>query len=139
LFNSFKGFTYYYKGTFPTRYGCFSKGDKAFFGKGGSVEQMFTTDMSGINKRIFCDEPNPDLSYTACMTEEECGTASLEQGFDDFRPGIWPSKGCFSKNGIAFFSIGFTEAMSTPTLPGTQERIWCGEASSLSFLSFSSQ
>lgn len=42
-----------------------------------------------------------------------------------FRPG------CFTKNGNAFWALGFEDEMSKPELPGVQARLWCeysGEA-----------
>ena len=114
------------------RKGCFSKNGYAYFGEGGSVEEM-SANLPGTTERIYCDTSKPDVKYAACMTEDECATAALSMGIDDYRPGDdWPTKGCFSKNGIAFFSIGSTEEMSTSSLPGIRERLWCGVGESAS-------
>jgi len=37
-------------------HGCFRKNDKAFWGTGGTAAQMGTTDLSGIQERIWCDD-----------------------------------------------------------------------------------
>ena len=114
------------------RKGCFSKNGHAYFGEGGSVEEMSVPDLPGSTDRIYCATSKPDAEYTACMTEDECATAVLVMGIDDYRPGDWPTKGCFSKNGSAYFSIGSIEGMSTSSLPGIRERLWCGVAESAS-------
>jgi hypothetical protein len=54
-------------------------------------------------------------------------------GIEEFYVGAFPSRGCFSKNGVAYWSGGGSaEEISEVDLPGEQERIWCGGGSSLS-------
>mmetsp|Transcript_1468 Transcript_1468/g.2508 ORF Transcript_1468/g.2508 Transcript_1468/m.2508 type:complete len:154 (-) Transcript_1468:368-829(-) len=60
---------------------------------------------------------------TAC-TREECEGRAIEMD-KTFYNGIFPSKGCYSKNQNAFFSPGTQEEMETEEMPGIQERIWC--------------
>ena len=62
----------------------------------------------------------------ACLTEVECDTKRQEMSMG-FRVGSYPTKGCFSKNGVAYWSTGGSiQDKSTAVLPGMQERIWCG-------------
>jgi hypothetical protein len=62
----------------------------------------------------------------ACITEDECDKRQAEMEFTDYRVGVFPTKGCFSKNGVAYWSNGTEEEMTTSALPGKQKRIWCG-------------
>lgn len=62
----------------------------------------------------------------ACITEYECDKRQAEMEFTDFRVGEFPTKGCFSKNGVAYWSNGIVEKITTSALPGEQKRIWCG-------------
>eukprot|EP00579_Thalassiosira_antarctica_P007181 CAMPEP_0201903060 /NCGR_PEP_ID=MMETSP0902-20130614/55281_1 /ASSEMBLY_ACC=CAM_ASM_000551 /TAXON_ID=420261 /ORGANISM="Thalassiosira antarctica, Strain CCMP982" /LENGTH=623 /DNA_ID=CAMNT_0048437093 /DNA_START=68 /DNA_END=1939 /DNA_ORIENTATION=+ len=107
-------------GIFPTK-GCYSKNNNAFFSL-GTEEEMSSPDLPGVQERIWC--------HIACLTEEDCAKKSQEMvgmipGMVSFNPGDYPTKGCFFKNNNAFFSPGTEEEMSTPDLPGVQERIWC--------------
>merc|ERR1712085_20632 len=52
--------------------------------------------------------------------------ATTRMGLESFASGSYPTKGCFRKNGKAFFSPGMPQEMSELDLPGLQERIWCG-------------
>ncbi|KAL9190868.1 hypothetical protein ACHAXT_000574 [Thalassiosira profunda] len=64
----------------------------------------------------------------ACLTPETCKAASRSMGLDSFIVGNFPAtaKGCFAKNGRAYFSLGGSpEQMSTVRLAGVQKRIWC--------------
>merc|ERR1711966_172489 len=61
-----------------------------------------------------------------CQSEEECRAASSNMGFVSFASGRrYRTKGCFSKNGKAFFSPGSEEEMSDTNLPAAKERIRC--------------
>jgi len=62
----------------------------------------------------------------ACITDDECDKRQAEMEFADFRVGEFPTKGCFSKNDVAYWSNGTVEEMTTDKLPGEQKRIWCG-------------
>ena len=118
-------------GIFPTK-GCYSKNNNAFFSL-GTEDEMSNPDLPGVQERIWCAEGNempPATNHTACLTEEDCAKKSQEMvgmipGMVSFNPGNYPTKGCFFKNNNAFFSPGTEEEMSTPDLPGVQERIWC--------------
>ena len=64
---------------------------------------------------------------TVCMTEEQCDEAAQKLNIpigysnDDF-----PTKGCFTKNNVAYWSTGSTvSSMAEVDLPGVQERIYC--------------
>jgi len=137
--------SFYVDASYPSK-GCFSKNDKAFFGLGGTDEEMGEADLPGLQERIWCErlvkgipelEDVPTLSPTAsdgdgegesvCLTEEECNARRKELGFKTFYvDASYPSKGCFSKNDRAFFGEGGTvEQMSDPDLAGVQQRIWC--------------
>lgn len=64
---------------------------------------------------------------TVCLTEEQCDEAAqklnIPVGYsnDDF-----PTKGCFTKNNVVYWSTGSTVgSMAEVELPGVQERIYC--------------
>jgi len=64
---------------------------------------------------------------TVCMTEEQCDESAQKLNIpigysnDDF-----PTKGCFTKNNVAYWSTGNTlGSMAEVELPGVQERIYC--------------
>ena len=64
---------------------------------------------------------------TACLTKEECNEKRLDMNMDTFREGSFPTAGCFSKNGVAYWSTSSTSIndLSTINLPGVRERIMC--------------
>ncbi len=45
---------YFYVNTFPSK-GCFTKNGNGYFGTGGTVDEMSTADMPGIQERLWCD------------------------------------------------------------------------------------
>ena len=59
-----------------------------------------------------------------CMTKEDCVTAAAKMGMQVLE-GDFPSKGCFMKNDMAFWSEGSTSQISVVGLPGVQMRIFC--------------
>jgi hypothetical protein len=61
-----------------------------------------------------------------CASEQACGAESADQGLVDFHVGTFPTKGCFAKNGKAYFSPGTEAEMATHHLAGTQVRVYCG-------------
>ena len=56
----YPGGTQFYTSNFPTK-GCFLKtsNNKWFFGTGGSVDDMSTNDLTGVQERVYCDAPPP--------------------------------------------------------------------------------
>ncbi len=70
------------------------------------------------NADLFGDE-------VPCLTEPECDERRQELGYSTFYVDDYPSKGCFIKGKNAFFSEGTEAEMSTTSLPGQQERLWC--------------
>ncbi|KAL9178366.1 hypothetical protein ACHAXT_000013 [Thalassiosira profunda] len=67
----------------------------------------------------------------ACTTRAACAARSREMGLPFRVVKGTESKGCFTKNGNAFWALGFEDEMSKPELPGVQARLWCaysGEA-----------
>jgi len=136
-------------GDYPSK-GCFTKNGIVFWGRGGSVEDRSTEEMPGVQMRVWCEkevlEPDDgtgddngdggdgdgdgdsETTTTACTTPSACDRKRLELGMTKFSTGDYPSKGCFSKNGKAYWGSDGTETMqdiSTVDLPGVQERIWC--------------
>mmetsp|Transcript_1379 Transcript_1379/g.3032 ORF Transcript_1379/g.3032 Transcript_1379/m.3032 type:complete len:694 (-) Transcript_1379:93-2174(-) len=124
-------------GEFPSK-GCFAKNGIVYWGRGGSMEDISESDLPGVQERIWCEKEvlndgnnngNGDgdagETTTACTTSSECDEKRLEMGLTKFVPGDYPSKGCFSKNEIAYWSDGSVEDISVADLPGVQERIWC--------------
>jgi len=66
---------------------------------------------------------------TFCQTARDCREAAAALGHAPFRAGPhFPTKGCYAKNGKAFFSPGDEGAMTSAELPGAQERIYCPAA-----------
>jgi len=78
------------------------------------------------------DAEDAEHDPIACITRDECDERRSELGIDGFFVGTYPTKGCFSKNGVAYYSGGGSaEEVSRVDLPGEQERIWCGDSSSV--------
>ena len=122
-----KGFARFNVGVYPTK-GCFSKNGIAFFGTGGTVAQKSRADLPGIQERIYCEE-NVIKADSACQTQAECNQKRLQLGITVFQTGEFPTKGCFSKPGVAFWGSGGTlEQIATYDLPGLRERIWCDDS-----------
>ncbi|KAL7544210.1 hypothetical protein ACHAWF_007590 [Thalassiosira exigua] len=65
-------------------------------------------------------------SSDTCITSKACKVRSQEMGMVEFRQGNFQTKGCFAKNGRAYFGLGGTrESMTIDALPGIRKRIWC--------------
>lgn len=63
---------------------------------------------------------------TVCMTSADCDAAAIKLGFNEGHSSEeFPSKGCYSKNGRAFWSDGTEEEKAVVQLPGVRERIFC--------------
>lgn len=65
----------------------------------------------------------------ACLTQRQCNARRTKQGYSNavYYVGDYETKGCFSKNGRAYFGTGGTvEAMAKEDLAGVRTRIWCG-------------
>ena len=52
-----------------------------------------------------------------CLTKQDCTTAANELGLP-LTVGNFPTKGCFKKKEMAFYSQGTEDKMSTVDLPG---------------------
>ena len=129
-------------GQYPTK-GCFSKGSNVYFSL-GTKEEMSNLDLPKAQTRVWCrtDQKDPPMNLptegstfeqreVACLTEKDCLAASIEMGIDIFLPSAsYQTKGCYTKNGKAFFSPGSKAEMSTTQLVGVQERIWCKDRES---------
>jgi len=116
-------------GDFPTS-GCFRRNDEAYFSP-GPASQMYVSELPGVQQRIWCTydetaDPPSGSASAACLTREACDKQRQGMGLESFASGSYPTKGCFRKNGKAFFSPGMPQEMSELDLPGLQERIWCG-------------
>lgn len=132
------GIDVFLSGDYPTK-GCYSKNGKSYWSAGSRAE-MSTTNLPGVQNRIFCQVTTPSPPQTtppplprptgnnrvACLTQAQCNNKRQELGLNVFHTGTWTTKGCYSKNGKAFFSMGGSTAqMSTTNLPGVLQRIWC--------------
>mmetsp|Transcript_22316 Transcript_22316/g.45722 ORF Transcript_22316/g.45722 Transcript_22316/m.45722 type:complete len:546 (+) Transcript_22316:3-1640(+) len=53
------GFEIFYVGDFPTK-GCFYKSDNAYFGIGGTMEEITAANLPGVQKRIWCEDTTLD-------------------------------------------------------------------------------
>lgn len=85
-------------------------------------------DCSGCTAQTFVGTPKttPGNQKTICVTEEDCKNAGANLGLTVFRADDdYRTKGCYSKNGKAFFSRGTTVEMSAHDLPGVQMRVFC--------------
>ena len=72
-----------------------------------------------------CAKPSPSTN-AACLTAEDCDMKRKEIGIEIFYANVDSStKGCFTKNGKAYFSEGTEAEMSKEKVQGVQERIWC--------------
>mmetsp|Transcript_31209 Transcript_31209/g.66023 ORF Transcript_31209/g.66023 Transcript_31209/m.66023 type:complete len:1031 (-) Transcript_31209:267-3359(-) len=140
----------FFVGTWSTK-GCWYNGNDKVFYSPGTIEEMSTTSLEFDRIRIWCPNdddltplpttPSPSSSTivapttpfptteeeirAACLTRGECLTTARELGLTTFHSGDFPSKGCFRKNGKAFFSPGTLAEMSAEVLNGNRERIWC--------------
>eukprot|EP00571_Detonula_confervacea_P017166 CAMPEP_0172309484 /NCGR_PEP_ID=MMETSP1058-20130122/9749_1 /TAXON_ID=83371 /ORGANISM="Detonula confervacea, Strain CCMP 353" /LENGTH=973 /DNA_ID=CAMNT_0013022113 /DNA_START=8 /DNA_END=2929 /DNA_ORIENTATION=- len=127
-----------YVGDYQTK-GCFSKNGIAYWGSGGSIDDKSKTSLQGIQERVWCEKeldisvgsPSDGLKEDrACITQGKCDEMRLEMGISSFQVGGYPTKGCFSKNNVAYWgSGGSVEEMSSSNLAGIQERLWCKESS----------
>jgi hypothetical protein len=78
------------------------------------------------------DAEDAEYDLIACIAQDECDESRSELGIDKFLVGTYPTKGCFAKNDVAYWSGGGSaEEVSRGDLPGEQERIWCGDSSSV--------
>ncbi len=78
------------------------------------------------------DAEDAEYDLIACIEQDECDESRSELGIDKFLVGTYPTKGCFAKNDVAYWSGGGSaEEVSRGDLPGEQERIWCGDSSSV--------
>lgn len=60
-----------------------------------------------------------------------CNKQRQKVGFDKFFVGNYPTKGCFSRGGKAYFGIGGNkDDKSESPLSGNKERLWCNESPS---------
>lgn len=121
-------------GEYPTK-GCFYKNHNAFWAA-GTAEAMAAEIPQAGQTRLLCAGGGGlvtnALSATMgpdeapCPTGAACRQRTEARGIADFYTGAdFATKGCFAKNGKAFWSPGTTEAMSTVDLTGVQERVWC--------------
>jgi len=64
---------------------------------------------------------------TVCMTEEQCDESAQKLNIPvGYSNDSFPTKGCFTKNNVAYWSTGNTlGSMAEVELPGVQERIYC--------------
>ena len=63
------GFTKFNPSSSYTTKGCFFKGEKAYFGIGGSGKSLETTPLQGQKQRIWCDRVQPDSLITTGDTD----------------------------------------------------------------------
>mmetsp|Transcript_29640 Transcript_29640/g.62960 ORF Transcript_29640/g.62960 Transcript_29640/m.62960 type:complete len:867 (-) Transcript_29640:380-2980(-) len=113
-------------GNFPSK-GCFAKNGVAYWGAGGSDDDMSRSDLPGIQTRLWCERMDaPGPKEMGPCSRLECDEKRLEMGMATLSAGNYPTKGCFSKSGAAYWGSGGSAAeMSRADLPGVQERIWC--------------
>jgi len=122
--------TFRASGEFGTK-GCFSKNGIAYWGSGGSADDISRMDLPGIQERILCVDDGFERVRTPCTTRAECDEMRQRMGISHFYEGSFPTKGCFSKLGRAYWGTtdGSVEELSSGDLPGVRERIWCEDIS----------
>eukprot|EP00579_Thalassiosira_antarctica_P006894 CAMPEP_0201902994 /NCGR_PEP_ID=MMETSP0902-20130614/55245_1 /ASSEMBLY_ACC=CAM_ASM_000551 /TAXON_ID=420261 /ORGANISM="Thalassiosira antarctica, Strain CCMP982" /LENGTH=1069 /DNA_ID=CAMNT_0048437021 /DNA_START=238 /DNA_END=3447 /DNA_ORIENTATION=- len=128
------GITKFLVGEYPSK-GCFTKNGIAYWDSGGSIDDKSKTSLPGIQARVWCEKevdlpggspPEESKEDGACITQSKCDEERLEMGIATFSAGNYPSKGCFKKNGNAYWGTGGSVGeMSISDLAGVQERIWC--------------
>ena len=138
------GLTQFYVGEFAAK-GCFKKGQRAYFGTGGSAADRSEAALSGAKERLWCEEgearpatppptrapapPAPPTaaapSRSACLTEHECDRRRRELGLASYKVGDYPVKGCFKKGGRAYFGTGGGPDEAAAPLAGRKQRLWC--------------
>ena len=125
--------------------GCYRKNDIAFwsYDDSTSAADLSTMDLPGVLERIMCEKevtsdipggggssnPSAGEEEKACVTQSQCDNKRQEMNIDTFMVGAYPTPGCFSKNGVAYWGTGDGSLSSSP-LSGSKERIWCNDSSS---------
>ena len=125
--------------------GCYRKNDIAFwsYDDSTSAADLSTMDLPGVLERIMCEKevtsdipggggssnPSAGEEEKACVTQSQCDNKRQEMNIDTFLVGAYPTAGCFSKNGVAYWGTGDGSLSSSP-LSGSKERIWCNDSSS---------
>jgi len=121
-------------GDYPTK-GCFSKGVNLFFSP-GTIAEMTAPIPQELQKRLWCNSTvDGPVAHTLgnaapCLTKEECRRASKARNIPNSQfhtDDSYATKGCYEKNGKAFFSKGTAEEMATVDLTGILERIFCDD------------
>ena len=64
-----------------------------------------------------------------CLTEEDCQAQSEkdELFFRVDEAGVLNTKGCIKKKNVVYWSVGTEEEMSTVTMLGDKERVFCDD------------
>mmetsp|Transcript_24811 Transcript_24811/g.55595 ORF Transcript_24811/g.55595 Transcript_24811/m.55595 type:complete len:492 (+) Transcript_24811:256-1731(+) len=135
------GYGKLFVGFYPAK-GCFRKGERMYFGIGGTLAQKVKPNLPGVLERVWCTEMDAggaeqaaqeQQAPTTCLTERQCDDRRQELGISVYRVGTnYPSKGCFKKGPVAYFGIGGSVSEMSTELPGARERIQCvGSASGL--------
>lgn len=135
--------------------GCFTKGGRAFWSPADTYEEMASEPLYPNQERLYCDGDSNDLSdliiedgseevalikrsggdVQYCMSAVKCEESSQLQGLESFQSGDWQTtKGCFSKNGAAYWSNGSPEQITAEVVAPLQERVYCGLAGKDDFL-----
>ena len=75
------GYAKLFFGMYPAK-GCFRKGDRIYFGSGGTPAQKATPNLQGVLERVWCTSlmdgggaeqaPQEQQASTTCLTERQC-------------------------------------------------------------------
>ena len=81
-----------------------------------------TAIMAAASRTVTASESN-----VPCLTADECDDKRKKMGITGglYINEDYSTKGCYSKNDNAFFSLGTEDEMITVDLPGILARIWC--------------
>ena len=76
---------------------------------------------------LFALQPTQSpISSAVCASQTACNEKREELGFAVYYVGNYPTKGCFSRAGVAYYGTGGTsEQISEADLDDGNERIWC--------------
>ena len=110
-FNSMNlGGNFYTSSDYPTK-GCYRKNNNnnIFFGAGGTVEEMSSTDLPGVQQRVWCDIPLPESTQSPSRLSTTEPTWSDDDSIDNAtkqpttpNPSKSPLSNCIQDDRVCF-------------------------------------
>lgn len=68
---------------------------------------------------------SPTVVWDHCLFEQDCEAVAIDWGMKFRADDNFATKGCFTKNGKAFFAPGTEAEMKMVNLSGTKEHLYC--------------